>query len=430
MRLTKEQLVELFDRLSTPNSGRKLVLEARIKAPVRKVKSSGSNVVTHLASRKMTSEVEISTESRHIEFPAAVMHEFDSDVLEYYTQPCELRLELIDEATGEIRSIRHIPDFLVIRQDGIFLEEWKSEAKLNGLAERQPYRYVRSEDGWFSPQIEAQLADRGIHYRLRSDREIPRRRVENLLHLADYFHPASEPCPPQQLTRLQTALAEHGFLFFSELLAAPYLFKTDHINQAIADQQVVVDLDKDDLTDVRRARVFRDTSIRDFLAGQVQQGQLPSVPKNFVLDIAAGAQFRYERQVLTIALVGENELICTAENGATVNLEKAWLIDAYKNQRVEPLQNLKQDNLRLSDYSEDDLRAALQRQLITNHANPAQFVSPRTLRRWIKKQVTAKIAGANPVLALAPQIKSRGNRTPRLCVEQSELAALVTQCSL
>lgn len=81
----------------------------------------------------------------------------------------------------------------MIREDGFTLEEWKSAQKLSRLAEKYPYRYVKGSDGqWSSPQIERQRVDRGIRYRIYSDESIPRRRVENLLHLADYYHPATE----------------------------------------------------------------------------------------------------------------------------------------------------------------------------------------------------------------------------------------------
>jgi putative transposase len=106
-------LIELFDRLGTPPEGRKLVELARQTAPVRDVKSRGGNVITYVASRKMAREIQ--TESRHIECAAAIDKEHDERVLEYYAQPCELKLELVNPATGEISKIRHFPDFLVIR---------------------------------------------------------------------------------------------------------------------------------------------------------------------------------------------------------------------------------------------------------------------------------------------------------------------------
>ena len=218
--LNKEQITELFEHLGTPRAGRELILKARILAPVREVKSRGGNVITLLASRKMGREIR--TESRHIEFAAAVDHEFNKQVIEYYAQPCELKLELVDTATGEIRKIQHFPDFLVIREDGFTLEEWKSEQKLTRLAERYAYRYIKATDGtWSSPQIERQLAELGIRYRIYSDEAFPRRRVENLLHLADYFHPAAEPCPEGDLQRLTAALSQHGACYLAELMAEP-----------------------------------------------------------------------------------------------------------------------------------------------------------------------------------------------------------------
>jgi len=126
-------------------AGRRLVEKARIEAPVRDVKSRGGNVITLFSSRKMGRE--ICTESRHIEFAAAVDHEHDPNVLEYYAQPCRLDLELIETVTGQVRRIHHYPDFLVLRKSGIILEEWKSAAKLVRLAEKYPYRYEKDNDG-------------------------------------------------------------------------------------------------------------------------------------------------------------------------------------------------------------------------------------------------------------------------------------------
>lgn len=256
--LTRAELVELFDRHGTPSAGRQLIVEARIHAPVREVKSQGGNVITILASQKMGRDIR--TESRHIEFAVAIMKEHAADVLEYYAQPCELRLELVDDSTGEIRKIQHTPDYLTIRADGFTLEEWKSEAKLMRLAERYPYRYSRGSDGqWYAPQIEEQLGELGLRYRICSEDSIPRRRVENLQYLADYFLPGAEPLCPDTLGRLSAALQEHGALSFFELLGAPYNFTADFLNQAIADNLVATDLDRDSLAEKRSFRlcVFR-----------------------------------------------------------------------------------------------------------------------------------------------------------------------------
>lgn len=412
--LSKEQLFALFDRLGVPQKGRELVLRARVEAPVRAVKSQGGNVITLMASRKMGREIR--TESRHIEFAAAVDKEYDPKVIEYYAQPCLLKLELIDDATGEIRNIQHTPDYLVITQDAITLEEWKSEEKLVRLAERYPYRYQRGSDGlWYAPQIERQLASIGIRYRVCSNAMLPGKRIENLLHLADYLDPVAEACPASTLSRLNAVLQEHGAVYISELLAAPLSFNADELNKAIADGLVVADLDREPLTQPLRARLYRDTTLRDFLAANVNRGEFPG-QSDFVVDIAPGAVFRYEGQELTISLVGERDVVCSLADGSTSTLSRDWLLDAVEKKRVQCIRGIDTQSLNLSQYTEADLNVANQRELILQ--TDQVLVSDRTLRRWAARQKIALQNGGNEVLALVPHTKARGNRTGRLSDEQ------------
>lgn len=319
--LDKTQITQFFDRLGTPTAGRKLILDARVQAPVRDVTSKGGNVITILASRKMGCE--IATESRHIEFAAAVGMEYDDGVLEFYSQPCERQFEFVDKATGEIHSHRHIPDFLTIRHDGFTLEEWKSEATLTRLAERYPYRYAKTSDGlWRSPQIEEQLAELGIRYRIFSDAFIPRRRVENLLYLADYFCPTTEPCSAAAVAVLREALQVHGHLSFSELLAAPYELNADMLNKAIADNLVATDLDRESLTEKRLFRLYRDEVLRDFMIAEAATAGPPGLAQ-FALDIKVGTAFLFEGQELTVVVVGEESVVCNTQDGASITLRRA-----------------------------------------------------------------------------------------------------------
>lgn len=417
--LDKSQLIDVFDRLGTPRAGRELILKARLEAPVRKVVSRGGNVITLLSSRKMAREIR--TESRHIEFAAAVDKEFDPSVLEYYPQPCELKLELIDQTTGEIRRIQHTPDYLVIREDGFTLEEWKSTEKLQRLAENYPYRFTRGSDGrWYAPQIEKQLAKLGIRYVLRTDADIPRRRVENLLHLADYFHPATEPCPDVELSRLNAALALHGSLYVAELVAEPFGFNIDQLLKAVADNQVVADLDREVLFEPRRARFYRDETLREFLAGEVRPIQAPGI-ENFVLEIAQGTVFSYEGQELTMELVGEKEVICRHQDGRQVTLTREWLVGTFDKGGIKTIKTPTPASLDLTRYSKEQLDIALQRDAILASPPATVLVSDRTLRRWLARQKAALVTGSHEVVALVPHTDARGNRTARLTAAQLDL---------
>ncbi len=419
--LNSQELTALFDRLGMPPDGRKLVLKARQASPVRVVTSRGGNVITYFGSRKMGCSV--ATESRHLEFPAVVAMEYDPQVLEFYAQPCELKLELVEETTGEIRSIRHFPDFLVVREDGFTLEEWKDRDKLSRLAERYPYRYVLGADGrWRAPQIEEQLAAKGIRYRIRTDADVPRRRVENLLHLADYYHPATTPCEEQILLRLRAALKEHGALYVSELLSAPYSFKADDIWKAVADHMVVANLEREDLTQPSRCRLYRDTALRDFMAGEVAVRGFPG-RDNFVFEIAAGMQFRYEGQVLSMALVGEREVVCSRGEGGEVTLTRDWLAQAFERGDIEPESLAIGSSVELTRYSERQLQEAVRRSKLLAQNPEGANVSERTLRRWRASQEAAALNGNPELLALVPRTDSRGNRSARLSDEQEAVVS-------
>ena len=410
--LDKAQLTQLFDRHGTPPAGRQLILDARIQAPVRAVESRGGNVITILDSRKMGRE--IASESRHIEFVAAIGMEYDDRVLEFYPQPCERKFEFIDAATGEVHTHRHTPDFLTIRTDGFTLEEWKSEGKLERLAQRQPYRYVKDRDGlWRSPQIEEQLAALGIHYRICSDAAISRRRVENLLYLEDYFHPAAEPCPDDALAVLRAALKEHGYLSFSQLLAAPYELNADHLNKAIADNLVVTDLDRETLTEKRLFRLYRDEVLRDFTLAHAPTSRVAPLG-NFALDIANGTKFEFDGQELTIVLVGEETILCNKPDGSTIELAREWLLTAHEKKQITVISGGRVPAQDWSSHSSEELEIASRRQAMLESPPPEAVVSSRTLRRWVARQRIAEANGEHEVLALVRRISDRGNRTGRI----------------
>lgn len=415
--LTKAELIQLFDVLGTPTRGRELILSARAQAPVRDVQSRGDNVLTALASTKMARE--IYTESRTIEFPAAVLKEHDPAVLEYYAQPTKLSFELVDHATGEIRNITHYPDFLVITENGFTLEEWKSEVKLAKLAERYPYRYVKGNDNnWYAPQIEEQLSRLGIGYRIQTDAQLPGKFIENTLHLADYHHAAAEPCPETELTRLHLALKAHGSLYLAELFTAPFNFNSDHILKAIADGLVVADLYREVLSQPRRARVYRDAILRDFLAGHAHQGKLPG-QEVFTLTICPGTTFTYEGQELTIQLVGDENVICSPRIGPSITLSRSWLEQAHEQRQITCSAPSKTE-LDLSGFTQEQLAEGLRRKAILDGCNGVE-VSERTRRRWQARQAAAAANGGNEVVAIVPRISARGNRTPRLTDEQLAL---------
>lgn len=417
--LDQHQRERLLDSLDLPPAGRRIVLDAVLHSPVRKVTSKGGgNVISIYQSRKM--QRECGTESRHLEFPAAVRHEHDPAVLEYYHQPCRLKFEVIDDS-GEIHQIDHIPDLMVITADGVILEEWKSEAALQGLARKKPWRYQCDADGqWRSPPIEQWLAAKGITYRFCTDAQISPRRIENTLFLEDYLHPAAEACPIDVTVRVQQALAEDAALYLAELYERAEC-RPDDAFKLIADGLLVAEIDGALLSEPNRCRVFRDLAVRDFEnARSVGTGLAPI---SGVVDIRPGARIRYNHQPYTVTLVGSQKIILTSENGIRSEIELSLLDDLAGNGHLVMETEVEGRAPREScaDFTEDELRVALSR-----NTSLQNITSPnRTQRRHLKAFAVAKLTGIDELVALVPRFRARGNRTPRLSAEQEEAMAQV-----
>ncbi|AXE34652.1 Mu transposase C-terminal domain-containing protein [Chromobacterium phragmitis] len=409
--LEKPLRERLLDRLGTPAAGMRLIVDAVKYAPVRKVAScGGGNVITPFQSHKMQRTVE--TESRHLEFPAAVSLEHDPAVLEYYPQPSQLKFEVID-ADGEIHAIDHTPDFLVVTEREVWFLECKPWSKLEKLAQRYPWRYQLDPDNrWRAPLIEQWLAERGIGYRIQSDRDIPQRRIENTLFLEDYLDPSAPPCSAEVAMRVQDALVAEGTLYLAELYDKADC-RPDEVFKLIADGLLVAEVDFSALSEPTRCRVFRDTAVRDF--ERARQRPAPfSMPG--VIDIKVGAHLMYDQQPYKVVLVGGTKVILEAEDGKSVEVELETLekLVAQQNLLMTDDASLSQEPVRLSDYTEDELKMALSR------LNGLENVSRpnRNQRRHLKALGLAKLAGTDELVALVPRLRDRGNRNPRLTAEQ------------
>ncbi len=82
-----------------------------------------------------------------LELSAIYLMEQDDAVLEFYDQLHTFKLKYLDKAGKKLQGHFYTPDFLVVRTNGVFLEEWKMEEDLHTLATKQPYRYQRSVEG-------------------------------------------------------------------------------------------------------------------------------------------------------------------------------------------------------------------------------------------------------------------------------------------
>ena len=183
--LTAAQFQQWCLRLHLTPQASEVVAHVRSSPPARRVGSRANNVSGTYASRKMGCTIQF--ESHRVELWAVYTMEYDPQVLEYYDQPTTLELHY-QAKSGRAITVSHTPDFLVLRQDGVWLEEWKQENKLLELAISQPHRYQRDErGGWRCPPGEEAASRLGLSYRVRSSAELSPGAIRNLIFLEDYF---------------------------------------------------------------------------------------------------------------------------------------------------------------------------------------------------------------------------------------------------
>jgi putative transposase len=107
-------------RLNLNEPAQKLIDQIRSSDPARRVGGGRSNVSGLYPSRKMG--VTIQFESHRVELAAIYAMEHDPLTLEFYDQPPSIVLDY-NSAKGKRLSVRHTPDFFVLRQDFAGWEE-------------------------------------------------------------------------------------------------------------------------------------------------------------------------------------------------------------------------------------------------------------------------------------------------------------------
>ena len=418
--LQLSELNDVFDRLGTPQMGRRLVEKARRESPVRDVQSRLGNVVTKYASKKMARTIQ--TESRTVEFPAVIQYEHDTTVLEYFEQPCKIDLILTDGGAKKAFRLQHTPDFLLVYRDKLVLEEWREEDRLVALARKHPGRWVKEVDGWHFPEAEAQLAELGIVYRIRSADELPRQYVRNLIFLSDYLDPAHPPIDVATTDKIRAPFAEKLVVGLPELIAAVSSdgLTSDDVYKSIADRVVSFDLYNDDLAETHRVRVFRDDAA---MALMTRCEQTPAVPERLSLaaSIEVGAQVDYQGVTYNIALVGDKSVMLTSDDGTSTSEISLELLTA---QYLAGKLNITTTNKPLaSEPSSLDALTPKQIDQVLERASllDAVALSPKTApvsRRTLQRyQKAVRDAGDSAIaqnLALVPQHVKKGNRTAKV----------------
>jgi putative transposase len=324
--LDTSKLEKLLGRFDLSPRAR-LFIEGANKAPYRRVRGRFGNVPGRFPSRKMGSTIQY--ESHKVELPAIIDHEYNPHILAYWDQPGQVKLTFVHKKNRNF-AVLHVPDFLVMDENDIWFEEWKTEADLQKLAEQMPTRYVRrdKEEGdpqtpldhvWICPPGEAAAAEFGFHYRLRSSGEINWHLQDNLNYLDDYLRVGSSN--DLHIDKERAELAEklvrsNQSITLEELLKEmekefPPTANTvgrnaDTINIMVVTQRLYVDLRHQRLSKPDTAHVFTDgQTAQAYVYSPVKSPWYAETPP-YSFHIKIGSTVLWDGRAYIIEHIGES----------------------------------------------------------------------------------------------------------------------------
>lgn len=419
--LNGDDLLLWFRRLVLPERAQLTINQIRSSGPSRRVGGGRNNVVGRYPSRKMG--VTIQFESHRVELAGIYEMEHDGRVLEYYDQPPPIKLDY-KSANGKGLGVFHTPDFFVLRETEAGWEEWKTEAELKRLCERNSNRYCRGEQGeWLCPPGRAHAQDLGFYYRVRSSAEINAIYQRNIQFLEDYLRDGSEENSYSGQDLVEALVTAAPGLSLTALMEHTHgRVATDTIFGMIAAGLLCVDLRGAPLAEPSRVRVYpADTAITSLFPVDKARVLPPSTPA-----FRSGSRVTWDGRCWDVANIGDKTVCLLSREQGFLELPVAVAENMIREGRlcvsseVHAREIAKDAHDRLLRAGADDLREANQRyslvaQYLTNHAIPeGGDAAPRTLFRWVASYRRAEIRFGNGFAGLLPEVSHRGNRNPKL----------------
>lgn len=421
--LTESELQQLYQRLGLSRQAQKIIEEIRSSPPVRRVNSRAGNVSVRYPSRKMRCVIQ--AESHRNELAGIYEKEHDPATLEYYDQPCRIKLAYQAKSRRRV-GVLHTPDYFVIRTDEVGWEEWKTEEELNNLVESMPYRYQRDGAGqWRCPPGEQYAKPYGFFYRVRSSAEIDWIFQRNLQFLEDYLRSDCADVIETAGEEIIKIVSEQPGLPLDSLLHQVRLARSDDVYRLIATDQIYVDLHGTPLAEADRVLIYRSIDVAHAYAVATAAAQQSRYTRPNQVEVNPGEIITWDGQGWQIANVGETGVsVLSKKEGTLVELEKITFETLVKQGKitasVKPTSEL-DDAVRelLQRASETDLKIANQRYQIVIavlRKEPRADDAPheRTCRRWVKQYQQAEERYGCGYLGLLPQHWRRGNRQAKL----------------
>lgn len=420
--LSDNELDQWSQSLGLPERARLLIKNIRNSSPARAVRSGPKNWSGYYASRKMG--LTIQYESGHYELAFIKMWERDEDILEFWDQPLAIKIFYVRK-DGKNHAVFYTPDFFVIWQSNAGFVEVKTEAALAELAEEQPGRYVRGEDGrWHSPPCERYTEEYGLGYWIMTEAHIDRTYLRNIDFLEGYFRLDPAKLNNDECAFIRGHLAAEPATLLSELIAVTLQagINTDIIYALIAFELIYVDLSAAALKESDRVYVFISAAAAE-LYDPAQR--FPNVSDANFIDTAIGQSILYGDSHAEIVNITRTEIWLSGESQQKVIcLTHEQFEELFRSKKISGLKTQSETGYKeevhriLKQASPKELEEALRRvdlvlRYLAGERLDRDVIPPRTLHRYVADYKHGQDTYGNGFIALIPNFHARGNRTQR-----------------
>ncbi len=421
--LSNEEFDNWCHRLNLLEQARNVVERIRSSNPSRRVGGGRKNVSGRYPSRKMG--VTIQFESHRVELPTIYELEHDEDVLEFYDQPPQIKLDYQGK-NGRKLGVLHTPDFFVIRTNSAGWEECKTEEDLKKLADKSPNRYFRSGDGdWRTPPGESYAEAFGLYYRIRSNAKINWVLQRNTVFLEDYFRAESLTVEESSKAAILSLVASQPGITLAELLCHGAKASSDDIYTLIATEQVYVNLGACPLPEPERCFVFRDQQTAVAYSLMVESRVPTTAVPSPIINLVNGTSVSWDGIGLSILHLGETEVVLSAEDERLIELHRTVFENLVQQGKIKILQTQERPSIstqsweRFHKASPEDQAEALHRYKViqpylSGQPPENETIPARTIRDWKAKYLAAQEQYGCGYIGLLSHRSAKGNRKRKL----------------
>ena len=421
--LNDNEFKEWCKKLELAEPAIEIIHRVRASEPSRRVGGGSKNVVGAYPSQRMGKSIQF--ESNKVELPGLYIKEHNDDVKEMYDQPPAIKLTY-KSLNEKVVTIYHTPDYFVLWEDKAGWEEWKSEEELCKLAEKSPNRFVFQDGQWRCPPGEEYAQQFGLHYWLKSSKEINWLLQRNIVFLEDYMLDKNTEPSPEITETVLSAVRSMPAILLLNLLDIPDV-EADDIYLMIAKGKIYVDLEEELLSEPQFTHVFIDKQTALAYKTMNSRKNIPMF-KDHTLQVSPGTKVLWDGKPWTIVNLGERKISLSAEEGIVdVNKEQFYnmvcenhvkgvdneIIKAVNSALNSKIAGASEEELKIANYRYDAILPMIHEGLKLNEIKNIE-VTDRTIRNWVKDYKEAEQHYGSGYIGLIPRTTKRGNRIPHL----------------